>query len=375
MKKLVPIIWVLCVIVSGCQAPETEPTESPESYKPEYNYTTPDYEKIHISGETTANGVYDPSIEYSNGTGWMVYSAVKAPKYVHTQLAKSTDHGKTWEYITTINRSIDSTLETDTGTIEGAWRHEVPTLVYDPEDPGKEWKLFWHKYFTKPPYQEEDRMFQYGWIAYRYASHPDGKWSEEISLLGSGLGLQNPFETIIDLNRLHKTMSNMVVYSEPGSLMYNNTLYLSINGHTIQNGKNIGNVFLIASHDHGKTWKYVNVLLTPEDAQKFDSLFFTGSSLVEVDNRIFLLACPEDPAREMHHGGTCIFEFEDITKGTLRKDKEALIVIKYFLPSLTSGGQSDYDEQNTNGGIVFPQIDPASYPDVFQIYNTGEGII
>ena len=363
------IVILLIVSLCGCQTPTQEqPADQPHEQHQRA------YEKITIIGESAANGVYDPSLEYDNGTGWMAYSAVEAPKYVHTHLAQSADHGKTWTHVSVINRAVDGTIVMDNTEIQGVWRHEVPTLVYDPEDTGREWKLFWHKYFTKPPYNEEDRLFQYGWIAYKYAPQPEGPWSEEIPLFGAGLFPPEPYDPLIKLSNLHRDLREYIVYSEPGSLCRDGVLYMSLNGHYIKEGENIGRIVLIASYDHGDTWEYISTLLTPEDAQHFNGIYFTGSSLVEDHGRLFLLACPENPADRMHHRGTCIFEFEDIKKGKLKRDKNGLLVLKYIQPTRTSGGQSDYDEQNTYGGIVMAQIDAAAYPEVFQIFNTKENI-
>lgn len=190
--------------------------------------------------------------------GW--HTPVEAPKYVHTHLARTTDHGKTWEYVSTINKAVDGTITTDEGVIEGVWRHEVPTLAHDQKDSGREWKLFWHKYFTSPPYEAEDRMFQYGWIAYKYAPEPEGPWSHEIPLFGAGTFPLEPFETLVDLNDLHKDLREFICYSEPGSLVKDNVLYIILNGHVIKGGNNIGKVFLLAFYDHGDTWKYIHTL-------------------------------------------------------------------------------------------------------------------
>ena len=372
MKKLIAHIILVVMVIGfcGCEAPESQGVHIRENIA----HT---YEIIRITGETAPNGIYDPSLEYDpTGTGWMAYSSVEAPKYVHTHLAKTTDHGKTWEYVSTINNAVDGTITTDKGIIEGVWRHEVPTLVHDQKDPGREWKLFWHKYFTSPPYEAGDRMFQYGWIAYKYAPEPEGPWSQEIPLFGAGMFPLGPFETLMDLNDLHKDLREFICYSEPGSLVKDDVLYLSLNGHVIKGGTNIGKVFLLASYDHGDTWEYINTLLEPEDAQYFDALFFSGSSLAEENNRVFLLVTPESPADNMMgHNGTCIFEFEDIKKGKLKREENKLLVHKYFSPTVMSGGQSDYDEQNTYGGVVMPQVDTSAFPDVFQLYNTKEKIV
>jgi hypothetical protein len=253
------------------------------------------YERINIIGETAANGIYDPSIEYDqNGTGWMTYSPVEAPEYVHTHLAKSIDNGKTWTYVKTINQAINGTIILENETeINGVWRHEVSTIVNNPDDSGKEWKIFWHKYFTIPPYEAENRLFQYGWIAYKYAPHPTGPWSEEIPLFGAGIFPPKPYDTVIDLSGLHEDLNEFVVYSEPGSIVVDDILYLSLNGHVIKNGQNIGKTILISSADHGNTWQYVNTLLEPDDAKEYEGLYFSGSSLARENNSIFLLACPK----------------------------------------------------------------------------------
>jgi hypothetical protein len=360
----IPLTISIFIIISGCIT------------------DNPGYSKIEIQNEIIINGIYDPSVEYDeNGIGWMTYSYVDAPEYVHTHLAKSEDQGETWEHVNIINTAFNDSITLQNGsTIHGVWRHEVSTLVHDPNDQGKEWKLFWHKYFTKPPFQTEDRMFQYGWIAYRHASHPKGPWSEEIALFGAGIFPPESFETVIDLSLLHQDLKNCIVYSEPGSLIKDQTLYISLNAHTIKLGKNIGMIILLSSEDHGKTWNYINTLLQPNHAQRihdFTCDYFTGSSLVEENKRIFLFATPEDVhSKYMHHRGTYIFEFKNLSQGTLQTSEKNLPrVIKYLPLSLISGGQSDYDEQNIHGGIIMPQWNLSAIPELFQIFNTKEPII
>ncbi|MCP3875032.1 MAG: hypothetical protein GY699_18010 [Desulfobacteraceae bacterium] len=61
-----------------------------------------------------------------------------------------------------------------------------------------------------------------------------------------------------------------------------------------------------------------------------------------------------------------------------RNKKGKLIVHKIFEPDpgMHSGGLSDYDEQNTNGGILFSQLSTKTRhrPEFFQVFSTGEGI-
>ncbi len=342
------------------------------------------YKRIHIVGETARNGVFDPSIEYDkDGTiGWMAYSAIEEPGRIGTNLAKTTDNGKTWKFVLNVNPSKDGTISHKGENIKGIWRNEVPTLVHDPDDAGKEWKLFWHKYFVKRPFRGKDRMFLYGWIAYKYAPNPKGPWSDEIALFGAGAFLPNPYSVKHNLNSLHPDLKNLVAYSEPGSLYRNGVIYLVLQGHARDSSK----IFLMSSRDHGKTWKYLGAPVNQKDAKDLGYLRLVAPSLVEEEGRTFLFLSPFKPL-PVDHDGTYIFEFEDISKSKLKRDKNGrLIVHKYLPPSIKgdniNAGESDYDEHNTYGGIVMPQIDinkaikkkNLTVLD-FQIYNTYEGII
>ncbi len=80
------------------------------------------YERITIVGETANKGVYDPAIEYNQdgSVGWLVYSALESPndsrkllpipKTIATHLAKSTDNGKTWKFVSELNPSTEATV-------------------------------------------------------------------------------------------------------------------------------------------------------------------------------------------------------------------------------------------------------------------------
>jgi len=163
------------------------------------------FERINIVGEEPHNGFFDLSVEYGNdGIGWLAYSMVTAPKYVETHLAKSTDKGKTWSFVKVINQRSKGSVNVKKGVQEGVWRHETPTLLYDPKDiPARRWKLFVHCYLTIPPYETEDRLFEKGWIEYKYAATPDGRWSEGIRLFG-----KKENKCKVDLTTLHADLKN-----------------------------------------------------------------------------------------------------------------------------------------------------------------------
>lgn len=340
------------------------------------------YEEIRIIDEQPRNGVYDPSVEYgSDSIGWMSYSPVIAGKgsRVHTHIAKTTDRGRTWTFDTAVNKSVAGTVQLKGGKqVHGAWWNEVSTLVYDPQDPGREWKLFWHKYFSKLPHKgPKHRVLSHGWIAYRYAPHPSGPWSEEISLFGVGPFPLKPYSARIDLRTLDPELRKYIVLTEPGAMVKDGVLYLALQAvHKPLLGKPKHDIILISSRNHGNSWKYLGRLLQPRDAKKFTGDHFTGASLVTEGSRVFLFVTPGQNGRPLTgHRGLVIFEFENINRGQLKRSKNGEpAVIKHLKPELAKGGQSDYHEKNTYGGIVMPQFDLANLPQPWRLFNTRENI-
>lgn len=351
------------------------------------------YTKLVISGEHLQGGIYDPSLEYTpdGKTGWLAYSSITGDfkpvgPYVHTHLARSDDHGKTWHFVKAVCQSIDGTLQRPEGDpLPGVWRYEVPSLCCDPTDRGREWKLFVHKYFWNA---KKDRMPDYGWIVLRTASDPSGPWSEEVPMFGAGkvvlFGLieagtfpREPYhQTKVDLNQLDPSLSDAVAYSEPGTIVRDGTIYLSL---TLLKPSGPDRIVLLASKDHAKTWCFVSSLVGKKDAEALGYSYLDGSSLAADRGKVFLLAAPG--SRRPMLDGTVALEFESLGKGRLKRNADgSLCVAAYFAPqpsilSEHGAGQSDYDEHNTEGGLLMPQINVRAYPEVFQIYQTGRRIV
>ncbi len=349
------------------------------------------YAKLVPAGERLEGGLYDPSAAYTpdGRVGWLAYSSVKGDHkpigpYVHTHLARTTNGGARWEFVKVLNTSADATLTTDEGKqLSGAWRYEVPTLVFDSTDPDmtRRWKLFVHRYFWNA---KHDRMVKFGWIALRTAADPAGEWSEEVPLFGAGNSPAAPWnKTRVDLNTLDLSLKNAAAYSEPGALTNDGRLYLSMSALLPRlglTGISVGHtIILLASDDHGATWRFVRKLLDDTDASRLGCELFDGTSLAYEDGRFFLLASPGH--RGAMHDGTAAFEFESLAEGRLRLGTNGLpAVAAYFAPQpgIFSGpgaGQATYDSRNTNGGLIMPQFNLRAYPEVFQIYQTGRRIV
>lgn len=364
------ILGVLGLAVMGCAGPGKRT-----------NNANSRFEKLVIFGDPAKNGIFDVSVEYGpDGIGWMAYSRVELPKYVSTHMARSRDRGKTWTYVSTINASQDDTIIVDGKAVPGLWRYETPTLVYDPKDhPTRRWKLYAERYFTLPPYKKDSTLHGEGWIEMKYARRPDGFWSKAERLFGSRASGSR-----IDLNQLHPDLNGMKFYNELGSIALGDTLYLSMDASFTPSG--LGDwekrkIILIESKDHGKTWIYTGTLTDYDDASDARYLVLTGSSLVKEGNRVFLLVTPSGAkglfgVKNRGHDGTWIIEFEDIVHAKLKRNAKGKLVVLRKIPiDLTNGGLSDYHELNLYGGILFPQINVKSPPDVFQTYMTRQRIV
>ncbi|GBE05021.1 MAG TPA: hypothetical protein ENG95_02805 [Nitrospirae bacterium] len=299
---------------------------------------------------------------------------------MNTHLAKSTDHGETWTFLKAINSAFETTIALNSQNIDGQWTNEVPSLVYDPDDPGREWKLFSHKYFVKKPYSdyEENRIIQTMYIAYKYAHTPEELDSaEEFVLFGAGGSPVVPGPAKYDLNSFNPGLSQTILYSEPGVFYKDGVLYMSLSA--VATDTQDHKMILLSSSDHGENWALVEIFTANTDAAFFGAAVLTASSLVEEKGRIFILFAPVVLEGDSgKHNGTYIVEVTDISTGQLKRNIEGgLVVHKYLAPSFDSSnaGESDYDKYNSNGGIIFSQKNDAEFPEVFQVFNTKQKII
>jgi|GEM_PF-949257 len=347
-------------------------------------------EKINIAGEDSEMGVYDPSVEYDDdGIGWLAYTAMSDFRnpagnekvQLETHLAKSFDHGRTWTKVGRANSGLVKTLTLKGKPVQAVYRNETPTLLYDPHDPdsNRRWKLFTVRGFISAG-NYKNTQWPYVHIAYKYAASPEGLSSaKEILLFGSQYCKPPVCSVKFNLNDFSPDLKNVVFYEEPGSLVKDGVIYLTLSAVIGRQGQK---TILLSSQDHGETWKYKGILTFRKDAENLGFNELTSSSLAQEDGRVFLLVSPVKAVklpRHLQYNGVYIFEFVDISKGILKRDAAGeLIVIKY-LPSLSTrsvgGGQSEYNEQNTYGGIIMAQSDINESCERFKIFNTGQDIV
>jgi len=333
------------------------------------------YTPLKIMGATSEN-IYDPSVEYTptGDLGYMAYVVVKNEKdlkdpLIHVEIAKSINKGQKWSRVSQPFESKKSELISSASMeplATGVWRYEMPSLVYDPKDTGKEWKLYASRYF----WNGDIKLARlYSMISYRYASSPEGVWSEEKWILsGHELLPPPPYNHLVksSLNKLHPSLEDLAFYTDPSVLAKKGALFMVLSGFTDKDLERVNRLVLLASLDHGKNWIFVKSLITKEQlAQLGDYTRMSGASLIEYKEKVYLMLSLGD--EKVFGQGTFIFEFSDLLNGKLKQTPEGLLKIVNKIPlkgnvfSKLGGGSGDFDEQDEYSGLLVSEALPGTH--------------
>lgn len=337
---------------------------------------------LSIDGhESSVLGILDPSIAFNGKQHALAYTALSAPNIdardLRTEvfLAAARNAGKCvrWRHssIPFANRA-ETIIGPDgvTPVTSGFWRIETPALVYDPDDKGKEWKLYAYKYFWAG---KVDLARLYGTIVYRYTSDISGaiQWStEEWVLSASEESPPFPYSQVVQnrLDVLHPSLKEIYFYSRPSVINIDKTLVMSLSAF-IKGKQTPDRIILIASKDHGKTWHYLGTPLRhnmldgittkiKNKEQKYTLL--QGASMVVHDGIPYLAAVLGNETIESN--GTFIFGFEDISTGRLIQDSKggpALlnhIPLNSVIPTNVGGGFATYDQACKETGLIMSEM-------------------
>ncbi|MBI3441716.1 MAG: hypothetical protein HY052_07975 [Proteobacteria bacterium] len=331
--------------------------------------------------------VLDPSLAYDPATrsAWLAYVTQESVRdrggdLFRVRLAKASDKScQSWAQTEGgFEVKPDEILAPDGQTVfrKGAWRVETPTLVHDPDDPGREWKLYAYRYFwARDPNQPLAVAQHYGMIVYKSASDPAREWSPEQWLFSPGIDYPPPpYEQMVrlKLNQLNPELHDVVTYSRPSVLYKDGVLVMTLSAFT--EGALPDRIVMVASRDHGHSWSYVGTPLRAADVPAIGPYTtLAGATLVEQEGQVYLAAVLGDA---QHKGtGTFIFRFDDVARGLLRRSSAtgAPVLVHHIAlqgtqPGPLGGGFAAYMDACPTGVLTGEQSASAIHFQIFKTY-------
>lgn len=239
---------------------------------------------------------------------------------------------------------------------KGVWRAETPSLVYDPGDPGREWKLFAYRYFWA---DDVPLARLYSMIIFATASKDTMQWSREEWIFSASRDAPpTPYSALIraHLNDLHPALANVYFYARPSTAMINGEIVMTLSAF-IKGRENVDRVVMIKSADHGRTWEYVGTPLMAADAAKIGK--FTklgGATLLQHKGKLYLAAVLGD--ENTGGTGTHVLPFQDVSQGLLSRNAAGAPVVAHHIPLMSEllspagGGFATYAEACEAGVIT-----------------------
>lgn len=330
---------------------------------------------LRIEQEQSTQGTFYPYVTVDKDGGLMVYSSIthrhglsKDHSNIHVKLATSSDDGDSWELAGHVFTSKHDMIEGFQGLnseiSQGTWRYEQPSIIYDPDDPGREYKVFALRYFWNGSVEVAR---QYGTIVLKTAgSKTDKIWPDDETWLFSASQSQPPppYNGLVQLplNRVSNALADVRAYTEPSAYYKDGFILLLLTAYTdISEDARPDRIVMIGSGDHGRSWAYLGAPISTADvAQLGDYDQISGGSIVEQDGRTLLMATYG--IGEFNGLGTMVFEFEDLAAARLKRDANGVPVVlndikgieKILLPPGT--GRATWHEKLPDAGLLMPQV-------------------
>jgi hypothetical protein len=329
-------------------------------------------------------GALDPSIAYNGHNFFLAHTVVLQSdiadnSFIPTEvrIAVGSNYCHSWGMLTGgfVTRAEEIIgPDAKTPVKKGVWRIETPTLVYDPDDKGREWKLYAYKYFWA---QDVPLARLYGVIVYKYASEENilsGKWSsEEWALSASEESPPYPYNQVVKatLNKINPALADVYFYSRPSVINIDNTLVMSLSAY-VKGRDTPDRIIIIASKDHGKTWHYLGAPIKHDDvpAIKEDMTTLQGGTLIVHNKQPYLAAVFGND--KVAATGTQIFGFSNISKATLLNDQvTGKPMILNYIPlhsrlTKIGGGFATYNDACKSGVITAERSGDSGRYEMFQ---------
>jgi hypothetical protein len=312
---------------------------------------------ISISGSYLAAGLLDPSITNDGNRKVMAYTAVvnmtDGSFGTEVRTAMGVKNCFSWNALGgKIEQRPDKLIGPDllTPVADGFWRAETPSIVYDPADTGREWKIFAYRYFWSG---SAPLARLYGVIVMRSTQsllNPD--WSSEEWLMSASDSTPpQPYGNLVSikLNTLHADLSDAYFYARPSVVNVDSVLVMSLSVF-VQGKDSPDRIILLASTDHARSWRYLGTALRESDIQKIGSFSrLSGGSLFMKDKVMYMSVTLG--TKDSDAAGAHVLEFEDASSARLRRDPKtgSIAVTKHIQtlkkpPTRVGGGALAYDD-------------------------------
>ena len=309
-------------------------------------------------------GVFDPSLTTDGRTAYLAYSSLSTLEnnpvpFIGVNIARSLDGGDDWIYTEQVFESkpgiMTQRIDGQLVEVEGVWRYEMPSIVYTPNDKGRELKIYAYRYFWNG---NINLARQTGFIVHKYASAETRNWSEEQWLFSSNpYNPPPPLNKLVQmhLNVLSPELSDVIAYSDPAAFYMDGVIYMTLSAFTQIDEPD--REILIASGDAGQSWHYMGAFLSQMDMAGIEERSrFSNAQIVRHDDRLFLLVNFGD---DVFNGrGVSALPIEDINRAMLmRSDDGALNISNEVLLNVENlsafgGGSADYRQDLSTGLIM-----------------------
>lgn len=327
-------------------------------------------EIARIAKSRNTSGILDPSLASDGDKKILVYTVVKPEKDGNFSTEVHSSNGMTncfdWNELGSRIESRPDVLmgpDLKTPVTRGVWRAETPSIVYDPADKGREWKIFAYRYFWA---DNSSLARLYGAIVMRSSNSPTAvEWSREEWLFSAAPGMPPaPYGGTVQqhLNKLHPSLADVYFYARPSVVMVGDVMVMSLSAF-VQGKDTVDRVIMIASNDHGRTWRYMGTPVRDADLPLIGAFKrLNGGSLFMKDDVLYLsLMLGDDTSDSL---GAHIFDFEDASTARLRRyPKTGNIVIAAHIPTVKKtpsklgGGALAYDKSCKDKVLMSESLD------------------
>ncbi len=350
--------------------------------------------EIRIAGDPFATlertpspfrGYGDPSLEHEPATGtlWLSYTWLEAlpskglfpwaPKVdfgASTHLARSDDGGRSFRFVTAVNRT-PRTTHPDSGE-DGRMMHEVSTLLREPDG---RWQILWLAYFDRLGKGPENRS-DFHFVRAR-ASRPENLGPGAEPWLG-GRAAAAGFRVRHHLSNLPE-ISDCATLTEPGLFAQDGATYLAAGCIVVEGGRRRPErerVVLLRQTADG--YRYLGQLLDFADAERLDAAHLEQADLaLSRSGEVILIVTPIRPASDPKHQGCVVYTVDDLARARVRRDNRGHAVPRAVITADGNGlgpGLCTYDAKSETGVMmVITSFDLRSKPVdiVFSLRATG----